>query len=115
MSKEARVHLTKAIRTYKDVDGASPYGKYRDVITDTLHMAYKDKSLRGKSKESNIDWMVHLRDMLLNNGYDMFEEELEIFENDKVEKIPKKDLPLYIKHKWDFESSKNLFQERFKK
>jgi len=114
----ARDHLKKAIKYYLEVDGASNIGSYRDVITDTLHLAFKDKKLRkewvkpDKGVKDNANWDATLKDQLLWAGYDNYNEERENKELRKLNLIPAKDLPLYIDHPWEFVADE--FEKRLK-
>ena len=39
--------LRQAIKAYQKVDGASVQGAFRDCVTDTLHLAHRNKSFKG--------------------------------------------------------------------
>lgn len=114
----ARKIVQRAITAYREQDGASNMGSYRDVVTDLLHIAFNDYELRKEykvsDKEDNLNWSSHLKDQL-NEAYLMFEEEREQAENSLVNKIHREDLPLLINEKWEFESSRELYEERLKK
>lgn len=84
-------------------DSGNPY---RDAVTDLLHLAIKGKP--------DVDLKLHLE--ILSSAWDIYheekEEEKEELERTFIEKIKKKDLPLYMNKEWKFEENKILYLQR---
>lgn len=113
MSERAKSLIQEAVQEYQSEDGASRLGSHRDVITDVLHLAHgKDSFLRAGCTTSK-EWLSELH-ILLDSAYDAFMEEREQAESEEVKQIPQEDLPLYIEHDWEFESSSELVATRLK-
>ena len=119
--KDPKTLLKKAVEAYRADQGASDMGSYRDAITDLLHMAFNDKELRkgwmtnDRGIQDNLNWDAAIKDYLIYESYDTFEEERETTENTKVGNIPDDELALHVNDIWEFESSRNLFNWRLKK
>lgn len=114
VSKKAKRLIQKAVQEYQSEDGASRRGSYRDVITDVLHLVHGNEALRVEaSYATNKEWLSELY-FILDSAYDAFMEEREQAESEEVKQIPPKDLPLYIEHDWEFESSSALVATRLK-
>jgi hypothetical protein len=105
MSDKARKSIEQAIRSHLDDDGASERGAYRDVITEILHLAKK------KFPNLSNEGLFHIT---CDEGYDVFMEELELMELDKLNKIPDRKLPLHSINEFEFESVKKAFEKRLK-
>lgn len=105
MSAKARKLLRQALKEYQSGDGASRQGAYRDAVTDLNHLALADEKMS-----------VNFYPAIVNEAYDMFMEERQRqhAEWKTINKIPKRDLPKYIGHNWEFETSKELFSERIR-
>ena len=112
MSDKARKHIKEAVKAHIKDDGAGYLGAYRDVITEVLHLAYKDRKITKGKKDFNTRCM--LKDMILSEGDSMFEEEVEKEEIDFISKILRRDLPTYINHEWETEAGLKMFQDRLK-
>ena len=111
MSDKAKKLLKQAVKVYLEEDGATEMGSYRDAITDLLHMAKKNKVVM---KDAGDEPYPHLKFELLDSCYDIFLEESESTEYDKVVNIPARELPLHLDDKFFFDSSRKLFDERLK-
>jgi hypothetical protein len=107
MSDKARKLIAKAIKIHCEEDDASDIGAYRDVVTEVLHLAY-EKFKTGPY--SGVD----LRHWICSSGYDAFLEELALIELDRLNKIPDKNLPLHTVEEFEFDSTKEMFEERLK-
>jgi len=112
MSDTACKLIKEAVKAHIKEDGASNLGAYRDVITEVLHLAYKDRKVTNGKKDFNTRAMM--KDMILIEGDSMFEEEVTNNEIEKICDIPKENLPTYINHEWETESGLQLFQQRLK-
>ena len=77
MSDKAKRLLKQALQAYRDDDGTSRLGSYRDAVTDLLHLINKDKKLEKESPNYPV------RD-IADEGYGAFMEELEQAEYDKM-------------------------------
>jgi hypothetical protein len=111
MSDKARKSIEQAIRSHLDDDGASERGAYRDVlpllavVTEVLHLAKK------KFPNLSNEELFHIT---CDEGYDIFMEELELRELDKLNNIPDRELPLHSINEFEFESVKKAFEKRLK-
>jgi hypothetical protein len=105
MNEIALRHLRQAVKAYLKKDGASTIGAYRDCVTDILHLAYK---------ETNPKDLDTFQSMISSSGFEVFYEELETAEVDKVNKIPDKKLPLHSVNEFEFDVAKTQFIERLK-
>ena len=120
MSEKARDLIRQAVEEYQSGDGASRLGSYRDVVTDLLHLAAADKELKDRPDDDKPNdlhgWLVeNLQPSILGEAYDLFMEERENAELEKVNNIPLKELPLHIvRNKWEFDTSLIRIEERLK-
>lgn len=108
MSAKAKQLIKQAIQTIKDEDGASDIGCYRDVVTEVLHLARKKFK---KGPYSNKDYLLQ---EICSSGFLAFDEELELLELQKLNRIPKKNLPLHTIDEFTFESIQKEFEKRLK-
>lgn len=106
--------LLQAVHEYQSGDGASRLGSYQDAIADLLHLAHDDEILRAECACTGKDWIAKAKNIALG-GVFSFKEERQQAEYKEVNEIALKDLPLYIEHDWEFESSKDRVVERLKK
>jgi hypothetical protein len=112
MSDKARKLIRQAIKSHLVDDGASDIGAYRDVVTEVLHIAYKEvRSKTTKAAKSTLDY---LNTWICSMGFEAFQEELENAEIKKVDRIPDKKLPLHTVNEFQFDVSKTQFMERLK-
>ena len=111
MSEKARRLLKQAIKVYVDEDGAGS-GGYKDAVADLLHLARKDK----KFLKSYPVWdgKFPMLKYLVDEAYDIYEEERINAEVEKLHKIPDKDLPLYIHDVWEYLNIRAEFEKRLK-
>lgn len=117
MSEKAKRLIQEAIEEYRSEsgDGATRQGSYQDAITDVLHLAHDDELLRAaQANPCGSDWISWLYTILSPSGTSMFEEERQMQELEEVNAIPVKDLPVYIGHDWEFDSSGIRVAERLK-
>jgi hypothetical protein len=112
MSDKARALIKQAIEIHEKEDGASNYGKYRDVITEVLHLAYNDTKLRRGNMDE--DYRRNLKDRLIYPGFDNFEEEVTDAEIASIDKIKEKDLPLSLTKKWETTEGSEYYLEKLK-
>jgi hypothetical protein len=105
MSDNARKLIKQAIKLHLTEDGASDMGAYRDAITEVMHFA------RKKFKDKSLD---ELQERIINEGFQGFLEELELIEQQKLHRIPDKNLPLHSMDEFEFLTTQNLFIERLK-
>jgi len=114
MSDKAKQLLQEAVNEYLSGDGASRLGSYRDAITDILHLAHDDEILRTEFGDpKGKDWIDEFQPIVDESVFS-FEEEREIAESKKVNEIALKDLPLYIDHDWEYNSSMDRVEERLR-
>ena len=103
--------ITKIVRQLIEAEekygGADRLHAYRDAVTDILHAYYKDKDIPKTEKQTMMEMLQSSHDEVMTELYEA--------ENNRVYKIPKKDLPLYISHTWDFDSSRLFFNDRIRK
>jgi len=119
MSEKARDLIRQAVEEYQSGDGASRLGSYRDVVTDLLHLAAADKELKDRpddDKRGDLgNWVLENLRYIAEEAYDLFMEERENAELEKVNNIPLKELPLHIvRNKWEFDTSLIRIEERLK-
>jgi hypothetical protein len=112
MSDKARKLIKQAIQSHLDDDGASDIGAYRDVVTEVLHFAYKE--LRKKTTKTAEPTLDYLNTWICSMGFEAFQEEIELAEIEKVNKIPDKKLPLHTVDEFQLDSAKTQFVERLK-
>jgi len=106
--KKPKTLIREAIKAYQKIDGATKMGALRDAITDIMHEAHKKKF-----HVYTDDPLLDVREMG-TEAYNIFLEEMEMAEYDKVLAIPKNKLPLHIHDKYQFDSSRELFIKRLK-
>lgn len=115
MSEKAKRLIIEAIEEYQSEDGASRLGSYRDAVTDLLHLAHSNETLRVEWADGNArEFIGHLYNHVVGEGYDMFMEERATAELKQVNELKLKELPLYIDHDWEFEDSGLKVAERLK-
>lgn len=115
MSDKAKQLLMEAIQEYQSGDGATRLGSYQDAVADILHLAHDNETLRAECNNPNgNDWIVTLSN-ILDAGLCSFHEERQQAEYNEVNEIALKDLPLYVDHDWEFDSSRDRVEERLKK
>jgi hypothetical protein len=107
MNEIALQCLRQAVKAYREGEGASVQGAFRDCVTDLLHLAHKNRSFKDIDDDN-------LYDRLCSEGYNMYLEERETAEYHKVSKIPDKKLPLHSISEFEFDSAKKLFEKRLK-
>jgi len=112
MSEKARKHIKEAVKAHLVDDGASELGKYRDVVLEVLHLAYKDRKVTKGKKD--LDTRSMLKDMLLTEAFSGFEEEITNNEINKICKISKENLPLHLNDTWETEDGHQYFNEKIK-
>jgi len=112
MSDKARALIKQAVLIHEKKDGASDYGKYRDVITEVLHLAYNDSKLRSGNK--NALYRNELKDWVVEAGFNGFEEEVTGTEVARIDKIKEKRLPLYLTKEWETNEGHEYYLERLK-
>jgi hypothetical protein len=101
MSTKAVGLIKRAIRVYLEEDGATPGGAYRDAITDVLKLFYETIN-----PPDVIEAYLICDEAML-----VVDEEREIAESERLEKIPDKDLPLHVDDPWEYESTrKEIFR-----
>lgn len=93
--------LKRALKFYEEEGGAEGHSIYRDAITDLLHM-FKDDS---RITDKNMDW-------LLTSSHTQYSDEQGEMEQEFIDKIKTKDLPLYINKKWESPNGSYYFNER---
>jgi hypothetical protein len=114
MSDKAKHLLLEVVQEYQSGDGATRLGSYQDAVADLLHLAHDDEILRIECSCANgRDWIGELQNIAYQGVYS-FEEERQQAEYKEVNEIALKDLPLYIDHDWEFESSRDRVEERLK-
>ena len=118
MSEKARKFIQQALKEYEEGDGATSLGSFRDVVTDLFHLAVGNSELRkqhfDKTKMDHVGWTHFLYQWILRDGYDTFHTEREEAEHDRINKIPKKDLPLHLNDNFEYNTSISLIEERLK-
>lgn len=107
VSKKAVKHLEKAVQLYLDEDGASDIGAYRDAVTDILHLARK-KFPRDTRFGSD------LKGWILDEAWNMVEEEVLNQELETISKTPKEDLPLLQTDDFETEAAQLELETRLK-
>jgi hypothetical protein len=112
MSDKAKALIKQAIEIHEKEDGASDYGKYRDIITEVLHLAYNDSKLRSGDK--NALYRNALKDWVVEAGFNGFEEEVMGTEIERIAKIKEKRLPLYLTKEWETNEGSEYYLERLK-
>jgi len=114
MSNKAKQLLIEAVQEYQSGDGASRLGSYQDAVADLLHLAHADEILRAEYGNPNgRDWIEKAKNIALG-GVCSFKEERQQTEYKEVNEIALKDLPLYVDHDWEFDTSKDRIEERLK-
>lgn len=101
--------IREAVKGYYEEHGATSIGSYRDVITDLLHIAAEDKSLYKDLPKIGKRTVLHY---ILDEGYDMYQEERRNAETEMVGTIKKENLPLHINDDFEFEENKEFFKSR---
>ena len=76
MSDKARALIKQAAESHEKDDGSSKLGKYRDIITEVMHLAYNDPDIIGE-KTRDHDLREDLKNKLCLEGFSVFEEELQ--------------------------------------
>jgi len=66
MSARAYALIKEAIDLFREEDGASELGAYRDVVTDVLHRAYEDHDINKGEKTPSVRLL--LKNMILMEG-----------------------------------------------
>jgi len=112
MSDKARALIKQAVEINETEDGASSYGKYRDIITDVLHLAYNDTELRSGNKTAL--YRNALKDWVVEAGFENFEEEVANAEIERIDKIEEKDLPLSLTKEWETNEGHEYYLEKLK-
>ena len=102
--------IKRAIKLHAE-EGASENGRYRDVITEILHLAYKDSKLRGDNSKNAL-YRNSLKDWILDAGFNVFEEEVATAETLRINDIPKKKLSLYLTKEWETNEGEEFFLKR---
>jgi len=119
MSDKARELIKEALREYVEEDGASIHGAYVDLCTDIMHITSEDKELlEGYYQCMNWDsvWKgLNIFREISDSACQAWREEKEEEEHEKMNAIPKKDLPLHLNDKWMFQSTKDALIERLEK
>jgi hypothetical protein len=111
VSIKARRLLVRAIKIYREEDGASEPGAYRDAITDLLHLATEDKQLlKDNPGYPSRGYVRNLQD----EAYSAYMEERESNEYKRMMQIPDKELPLHINESWEFDTVTQEFWKRLK-
>lgn len=111
MSVKAKKLLKEVIRIYRDEDGATEMGSYRDAFTDLMHMVMKDKAVK---LDRSGDVYANIKIDLVNDAYSVFVDESESAENALITKLKTRDLPLHLNDKHQFDSSRKLLTDRLK-
>jgi hypothetical protein len=111
MSDKARKLLKQAIKIYVQEDGAGS-GGYKDAVADLLHLARKDKPFL---KNYPVwDGKFPMLKYLVDEGYSIYEEERTNAELARLNRIPKKDLPLHLHDEWEDRDVRAEFEKRLK-
>lgn len=106
--------VSSLIKYYRK-EGSSILGSYCDAITDILHRAQKDPSLKKLYAINDPeDWANFIEDHVSQEALNMFREEMEIIEYRKIKAIPRKKLPLHISDDFQFETNRKYFLKRMK-
>jgi hypothetical protein len=111
MSEKAKRLLKQAVKVYLNEDGAGS-GGYKDAVADLLHLAAKDK--RFLKAYPVWDGKFPMLKYLVDEAYDIYEEERTNAEIAKLDKIPDKELPLHIHDEWEFKDVEEAFMKRLK-
>ena len=114
MSDKAKDLLMEAIQEYQSGDGASRLGSFRDAVTDVLHLAHADEILRAECGNPDGPKWISEIEGIAEQGASSFETERLEAEYKEVNEIALKDLPLYIDHDWEFNTSHERVEERLK-
>lgn len=101
--------IREAVRLYQEEQGATSLGSYRDVVTDLLHTAAEDKSLHKDLPKIDKRTDLHY---ILDEGYDMYQEERRNAEAEKIGSIKEENLPLHINDDFEFEENRADFKRR---
>lgn len=104
MSAKAKKLIRETLKAYQEEDGATEKGSYRDLVTDLLHIASMKKTYKGRD--------IHCE--ILDEAWDMYLEERKTKEQDRITKIPAKDLSLHLHDEFEFEESRSYLEERIK-
>lgn len=107
--------VSNLIKYYRK-EGSSILGSYIDAITDILHRAQKDPSLKKlyPAINNSEDWANFIEDSVSQEALNMFREEKEVIEYRKIKAIPKRKLPLHISDDFQFETNREYFLKRMK-
>jgi len=110
MSARAYALIKEAIDLFREEDGASELGAYRDVVTDVLHRAYEDHDINKGEKTPSVRLL--LKNMILMEAESMFQEEIEDRELKRIATIPRDELPLHITREWETEEGASYYRKR---
>ncbi len=119
MSDKAKELIQQTLKEYQEEDETSRQSAYRDLITDLLHSACKDYKLRAEmgydeNNEEPFLFITDLEQQIYAEAKDMWKEEKEREEWDILNALNKEELPLYVNREWNFDSTKELFEQRLK-
>lgn len=104
MSVKARKLIRETLKAYQEEDGATEKGSHRDLVTDLLHIASMKKAYKGRDIHCDI----------LDEAWDMYQEERKTKEQDRITKIPVENLSLHLHDEFEFEESRSYLEERIK-
>lgn len=107
--------VSHLIKLYKK-EGSTILGSYIDAITDILHRARKDPSLKKlyPAINNSEDWANFIEDSVSQEALNLFREEMEVIEYRKIQAIPRKKLPLHLLDDFQFETNREYFLKRVK-
>lgn len=108
----ARDHIKAAIQIYRDYDGATDFGSYRDLVTDMLHILKADTAAHKVLPTQNgYPDYFHV----CNEGWDIFVEECVNAEINIIDKAARENkLPLLVNHKWEYSDAEEYYKEKLK-
>lgn len=112
MSKKAKALIREAVKLYRDEDGASEFGSYRDVVTDVLHLFRADVDATGACPQSPSGPDIRY---VLDEGFVMYLDERRTAERKHLDEIPDKELPLHLDDVWEFDENRVAFHEKLTK